>query len=115
MRSPEFASVRSVHQVGLHRYFIAVLRNAAHQDRADLQLLADLLRIVVLSLEAEDRASRHHFKIWHLRQSADQALGQAIAKVFIVGIGGRVHEGQHRKRVNLPKPKPAAHPIHRRA
>src|SRR5436309_1373841 len=101
MRSPKLASVRTTHQVGLHSHFIATLGNAANQNRADLQLLPDFLWIVVLSLEPEDRASRHHFEIRYLRQGTDQALGQSVAEVFVVRIGGPVHEGQYRERVNL--------------
>src|ERR1700724_1849414 len=82
MRSPQFAPVRSIHQISLHPHFIAVLGNAAHQNRTDLQLLPDLLWVVVLSLEPEDRASRHHFEIGHPRQGTDQALGQAVAEVL---------------------------------
>ena len=78
-----------------------MLRNASRQHRSDLELLPNFLRVVLVRLEAEDAASRHHFEIGQLRQRADQALGQAVAEVLIVRIGRRVNEGQHRDRVNL--------------
>src|SRR6202023_216494 len=101
MRSPQLAPVRSIHQVSLYPHFIAVLGNAANQNHADSQLLPDFLRVVVLSLKPEDRASRHYLEIRYLRQGADQAFSQTVAEVFIVRIGGRVHKGQDGDRINL--------------
>ena len=101
MRAPKLCPVRRIDQIGLHADLVAVLRNASHQHRSDLKLFPDFLRVILIALEAEDAASRHHFEIGQLRQRADQALGQAVAQIFIVRIRRRIHERQHRERVNL--------------
>src|ERR1700722_7750973 len=79
----------------------AVLGDASYQQRAHLKGLADFLRIIFLTFEFKDRAARHYFEIRKLRERADQAFGETIAEIFVVGVRGGVHEGQHSNRANL--------------
>ena len=95
MRAPHFRAVRGVDEIGLHGDRVAMLGDAAHQDRADVELFADFLRIVFAIFETEDGAAGHHFYVWQLRERANQAFGEAVAEIFVVGVGGGVDERQH--------------------
>src|ERR1700733_5665327 len=101
MRSPQLAPVRNIHQVSLYSNFIAALSNAADQNHGDSQLLPDFLRVVVLSLKAEDRASRHYLEIRYLRQGTDQAFRQTATEVFVVPVGRCVNKWQDGDRSNI--------------
>ena len=74
--------------------FVAMLRDAAGEDGTDLESLADLSGVVLVFLETEDSAAREDLEARQLRKSADQAFGEAVAKVIIVGISGSVDERQ---------------------
>ena len=65
------------------------------QNGANLEGLANLAWVIFLSFEAEDRAAGHDSDVGQLRESADQALGQAIAQVLVVSVRRGVDEGQH--------------------
>ena len=95
MRSPHFRAVGGVDQIGLNPELVAVLGDSSDQHRAYLQVLTDFLQIVFFAFEPEDRAARHDLHVGQLRERADQTFGQAIAQVFIAGVRGRVHKGQH--------------------
>ena len=66
MRAPKLTPVERADQVGLHPHFVAVLGDASHQDRTDLKLLPNFLRVVLLTLEPEDTATRQDFEIGQL-------------------------------------------------
>lgn len=63
--------------------------------------MANLLRVLLISLVAEHPAPRHDLKVSQLRETADQAISQAVAEVFIPCIGGRIDKGQHRDGVDV--------------
>ena len=71
-----------------------MLRDAAHEHGADLELLPDLAGILLVALEAEHGAARHDLQVGHFRERADQAFGEAVAQVLVAGIGRGVYEGQ---------------------
>src|ERR1035441_9639525 len=94
--APKLASVGGIHQICLNRDMVAVLHDAAHQNCAHPERVANFLRIVLLPLVAEHGAARHHLKVGQLRKTADQAFGQAVAEILIVGVSGGIDEGEHR-------------------
>ena len=99
--TPEFGAVGGAYKVGLNGDVIAMLHDAAREQRTNLKRLTDFLRIVLLALVAEDGAARHYFQIGQLGKRADQAFGETVAEVFVVRVGGRIDEGQNRDGVNL--------------
>src|SRR5208282_4072157 len=101
MRSPELGAIGGADEVGLNAQFVAMLSDASHEDGADLQRLANFLGIILIVLETEDGAARHDFEVGELRKGADEALGQAVAQVLVVGVGGGVDEGQDGDGSNL--------------
>ena len=46
--------------------FFAMLRNAAHQLRNQMELFADRRRVLLICFETENRAARNHFHIGKL-------------------------------------------------
>ena len=65
------------------------------RTRADVEILADFLRIVFAIFEAEDGAAGHDFHVGKLRERADEAFGETVGEIFVVGVGGGVDERQH--------------------
>ena len=92
--SPELAAVGGVDKVGFDGDVVAMLQDAADENRADAERLADLAGIVFFPFELEDRAARHDFQLWQLRERADQAFGEAIAEIVVARVGGGIDEGQ---------------------
>jgi hypothetical protein len=62
----------------------------AHQDRADVQLAADRLRVEVRVLEPESRVARHHPDRGQLRESVDHGFGDALCEIFDRRIAGQI-------------------------
>src|ERR1019366_7604010 len=89
-RSPDLGAIGSINQISFYRYAVTLLHDAAHEDTADLKSPSDFSRIILVAFETEDGAPCHDLEIWQLRKCADQTLGQAVAEVFIAGIGGGV-------------------------
>jgi hypothetical protein len=71
------------------------LRDTPDQNSFDLEVFSDFLWVVFFPLEAEGGAARHDFDVRQARETADQAFGNAIAQVFIAGVGCGVDKWQN--------------------
>src|SRR5438132_6397190 len=105
--APELSAVADVDQLRLNRQAIGELCYASGNDRLDLQLISDVLRVRIFPLEAEHRAARHHLELWKLRHAVDDAFRDAVAQVVALRIIGCVHERQHGQRVDRWGPRTA--------
>src|SRR5713101_6780153 len=86
--------VSHVVELGSNTQPVARLAHAALQNRADVQLAADLADILLFVLKRERRAARGHVKAAHARQGVNDLLGHAVAEVFLVLGFTQVHERQ---------------------
>ena len=74
VRAPQLRAIGCIDQVGIDTHFVAMLRDASHENGANLERLANLARVILFSFEAEDCAAGHDLDVWQLRQRSDQAL-----------------------------------------
>ncbi len=98
--APQLRAVGDVHQLGFDHEPIAARLHAAGDDRLDVQIAADLLRVDVLALVAEHDAARAHAQRRQLREAVDQAFGDAVRQVLRVARRADTDEWQHRHRVD---------------
>ena len=81
MLSPDFVVVADVGEFGAHIDGVAVGSDAAADQRGHAEIAADLLRVHILALVAEDGIARLHFEVGNVREVADQRFGDAVAEV----------------------------------
>ena len=95
---PEMAAVGGVDE--LHRDAQAVpdALYAAFEDRADVELPADLAHVHRLALEGEGRGPSDDTQPAQARESVGQFLRQAVAEILLVLFAGHVRERQHGNR-----------------
>src|SRR5215468_6477371 len=63
-----------------------------------MQIAPHFLRIGRLPFITKDRVSRYYGNVWEFREAVNQALGDAVAEVFGLGIITHVDERQDRNR-----------------
>jgi len=95
VRAPEFGAIGRIDQIGIDAEFVTVLGNATHNNCTNLERFANLAWVVFFTFETEDGAAGHHSEIGKLGESADETLGESVAEIFVVGVGGGVDEGEN--------------------
>ena len=104
--APELGSVGDVHKFGLDHQTIAAQVTWARDDRADVQVAADLRGIRVLALVAKHDAPRADAQARQLREAIDQRLGNAVGEVLDVSGAAGHRERQHGHRVDRARASP---------
>ncbi len=98
--APKFAVVLSVDQFGADGEVVGLLGHAAGENRPHVKLAGDGRRINVLPFVAISGYQGDHFELGQLRECADEALRDALTKVFRAGITTGVDEGEDGKRTD---------------
>ena len=70
--------------------------DAADEEMRDSELLTDLMAAFLRIPEKERGALADHLQLRDLRERRDQALGQAIREILLIGIAAQVLKRQHR-------------------
>ena len=70
------------------------------EDGAHIQIATGSLRIDGAALETKYGALRHHAEFWDGGEDIDEARGDAVAEVFVLGVATGVVEGQDGERVD---------------
>src|SRR5262249_17858378 len=77
----------------------AALHDSAGKNGANVELATYGLSVDGTPLVAEDGALGHHPEFWHRGQSIDQAGGDAVAEMLVLGVAAEVFERQDGERV----------------
>ena len=93
-------TVFGVDKLCLNDQKIAALKHSAGQRRAYSKLLADPLRIDILSFVTEDCATSHHSQLGKLRKTVDDAFGDPVREVLGLGISACIDQWQDSQRVD---------------
>ena len=88
-------TVRDVHEFRADDQSVALSKKSAGQDDADLQVAPDFLRIGLFAFVTDDGAAGGYAEVGKLRQVICEALADAIAEIFHVGIRALVCERDH--------------------
>ena len=97
-RGPKVVAVADFDQLRSHPQRVALAPDAPFEQRADLQLLADLLHAERLALEREDGSARSDVQALDVGECVDQLLGDAVGEVVGLLVAAHVDEGQDRDR-----------------
>src|SRR5438477_7959107 len=84
--APYLLPVFRVYQLRLYIQSVAAFDDSAHQNRADLQLAPEVLRINLLAFVTEYGAARQHLQLRQLRKAVDDVFGHAVTKILGLGI-----------------------------
>ena len=71
------------------------LANTAFQYMRHVELLGDVGDIGILALELKTRRPRGHPQVRNLGEQIEQLFGNAVGKIFLLGVGRHVHERQY--------------------
>ena len=91
-----------VHQLRRDPQAVPLLANAALQQIADAEQLADPRDAVIAALEGERRGAADHVQAGVGRQLVQDLLGDAVAEDVVLGVVADVAERQHRDGVRQP-------------
>ncbi len=69
------------------------------QDMVDAERVADLAQVVVLTLECKGRSPPGNLELLDRGQGIQDLLGDAVRKIFLLGIGTHVDEWQYGDRL----------------
>jgi hypothetical protein len=98
--APQGGVVLHLDEFGAHGKVVGTLRHAAGQHGTDAEFAAYRARVGLLAFVTKDCATRHYLEVGQLRETADQALGNAVAQVVAIRGGAGVDEGEHGQRVD---------------
>ena len=91
---PEVVAGRHVDELGGDAQLVAGFPDAALEDGADVQALADLPDVLGLALEGEGGGPSDDPQRLDVGQRVEDLLGHPVAEVLLLGVGGEVREGQ---------------------
>src|SRR5439155_11417069 len=87
---PEVKSIADVDELGADTKAIAGFAHTTAQNSAHIELLTDSADVIVAAFEGEGGGAGGDAQAGDLGQGVDQLLGQAIAEIFVFGIGAEI-------------------------
>jgi hypothetical protein len=101
---PQMEPVGDLDQLRRDPHPVPFFADAAFEDRADVQLLADAPEILALALELKRRRARRDAEALDFGEVVEQLLRQPVGEVLLVLLRAHVDEGAHGDRRRRCRP-----------